>query len=107
MTLYIQYAEDGTIVATVRGTKAPEHPRQLSLDDATPWDGMRVDLDTKTLISCPIIAKDRHNQAIFGKLRAIDDATIRALRDLHLKNDKKPLQDLEDRAVALRSQILS
>ena len=50
MTFYIQYNEDGEIVATVNSSgKPPVHPRQVALDAAIDIRDKRVNLLTKQL----------------------------------------------------------
>lgn len=111
MKLYVQYTEDGSISGTnfTSGEKPP-HPRQLEFvigptESVPVTDGMRVDTKTKKLVLCPIIAKERHNAGVHRQLRTIDDATVRALREFYLTGDKSVLQNLEDRAAALRPQL--
>ncbi len=108
MKFYVQYLEDGTISGSLLTSgEEPKHPRQLVFDEHIDvhGKGLRVDVKTKKLIPCPVIAKERHNGNIQSQLNAIDAATPRALRDFHLRGDKRALQKLEDQAELLRPQL--
>ena len=55
MPFYIQYNEDGEIVATVQSSgKPPIHPRQICLDEAISVTHKRINLLTKTIEDCPV-----------------------------------------------------
>ena len=56
MAFYIQYNNDGEIVATVMSTgKPPIHPRQIALDEPISISHKRVNLLTKTIEDVPIL----------------------------------------------------
>lgn len=106
MTFYVQYAEDGTITGTLLTSGAkPDHPRQLQFDEFVNTDGLRVDIENDNLVTCPVIAKERHNASIMMQLMAIDEKSVRAMRDFYLTGDKTALQNLEDQAAELRPQL--
>ena len=111
MAFCIQYDKaTGQITGTVMTDRPPvfaaDSPRQqLQFKEHVDVRGKRVSAAGE-LEDCPIYAKNAHNASIQFQLDAIDRKTMRALRDLHLKGDKAPLQKLEDDAEALRKQLV-
>lgn len=108
MTIYIQYDEEGTIQATVQtGGASPEpaHGRQIEVPDGTSIFGQRVDIESLSLVPCPELARLQANGVILAQLQALDQASVRAMREFQLTGDKTALQNLEDKAAKLRPQL--
>lgn len=79
MAFYIQYNNDGEIVATVTSSgKPPIHPRQIALDEPISINNKRVNLLTKS----------------------VEDVTISETTEI-----TQPEQSVEDRIAQLEAEI--